>query len=243
MVISIALSLETKCLVNTGQKVDFTTLLFEKKNPIDVEVDIAKDLNIAAKNIFRYLKKFVGDKIEKEEILAQNKTFFSFKRLLSPISGVIKEVDHQTGKVILEGFDNKKINNVYCFFKGEIVEIKDNEVKVKVNQGRELALKSSNFDFGGSCYYQKLSTFAQASMSTEEIEKKVYVCNSLSSYVKAKIEALGASGIVTAKQPFDNDDNFPSAQLKNMSDIEEIFKQNYTYCTVVKKNSKIYFYR
>lgn len=237
MILIIPIPEESKCLLKVGQKVTFDTPFLEKKTATDIHVPLAKTLGIPPSKIFRYLKKFVGDHIEKGETLANKKTFLSTRTILCEHAGTIKEINHTEGAMVISVFEGKK-NSIPAYFTGEVVEMKKNELSLKVNEAKEYASKTAGTDFGAETFFLK-DTSTQ--LTDIEVQNKILVCESLSSYAQSKTEALGVKGFISVKDPSDAV-TVPYAILKNADDLKKIFHSHFPYCLVDKKNSRIYFY-
>ncbi len=236
MVISIEIPEEVKCLLKSGQMVNFDTPFLERKTQIEKDIFLAKEMGIEPDKIFHYLKKFVGENITKGETLAIKKDLLSTRKVTCDYDGVIKEIDHTEGKVILASYSNEK-KTLPAFFKGEVLEVKKNSFSLKVTDGLEVEIKKTDNDFGGEVFYLKDNLLTPA-----KIGNKILLAQEISSYLQAKAETLGATGFVTLTKLKDHSD-LPQAQIKEISDFKKIVEAKYSYCLIIKKNSRIYFYR
>ena len=237
MIIKIPIPVESKCLLKVGQKVTFDTPFLEKKTATDIHVPLAKTLRIPPSKIFRYLKKFVGDHTEKGEALANKKTLLSSQTIICEYAGIIKEINHVEGVMIISVFEGKK-NSITSYFTGEVVEMKKDELSLKVNEGKEYMLKTVSTDFGAETFYLKDDN---AQLTDMKIQNKILICESLSSYSQTKAEALGATGFISVRDPSDTLTVF-YAMLKSAEDLKKIFQSHLPYCLADKKSSRIYFY-
>lgn len=237
MVITIPLLENTHCLLKEGQKVDFETAYLDRHNELQVNIPLSKKLGIDPDKIFRYLKKLVGEKIKKGEVLAVKKGLFGDSKVLSEYDGVIQEIDHHKGELLVTTeTDQKKTEN--CYFKGKVKEVNDREIKIEVGHGADFPIKSASDSFGGETFYFEDGFF---DLSSSEISGKILITESISELKQIKAEALGIGGIVSLNKTQENPQvNF--ALIKNIEDLEKIKKINYPYCLVDKKNSKIIFY-
>jgi len=235
MTLEIFIPENATCFLKVGNKVDFKELFYEQKQSKDLEIDIAQKLNIPPKKIFKYLKKFVGDTIEKGNIIAQVKSFFSNSKITSPVDGTLKEVNHQNGKIVIT-CPSDQPDQVIVFFKGEIVEIKKKLVKVKAGQSKDFEIKKSNKSFGGRIVFLKTQT-----LTNELVENNIIVAQEISPFDQIKLEALGTQGFVTNK-PLEEKTSLAFAEIKNWSDAEKNIS-DYSYCLVNKESSRIYFYK
>jgi len=237
MTITYNLPDETVILVKEGFKVDFQTLLLEKKVGKDLEINISKELDIDPKNIFRHLKKLVGEKIDKGSLLAEKKDCFSTKKFFSPESGIVKEIDHNKGILVISTVGKEK-NKILSPFKGEIEKVDKYSLQIKINKGEEFPVKNPSSDFGGEVIYFDPSL----TQSALELSKKIILTDHITSYIQVKTEAMGAKGFVTLEKLPEKTDVFTTT-IKNLEDFKKIVKLGYPYCTVIAQSAKIYFYQ
>lgn len=237
MLINIPLSVSDNCLLKEGQTVDFNDPFLQKKVEEEINISIAKNLNVSPQKIFHYLKKFVGESIEKNEILAINKGMFTTKKIVSKYSGLIKEINHSDGSITV--LSKTEIENtIHSYFKGKVNKIKKNELSIEVNKAEEFPAKNVNQNFGGKVFY----TDEKSNFNSENVLNSIIVCENITSYYKAKAEALGCHGFLSlSKLP--DDLEIPSAQLKNINDYKKIIKEKFTYCTILSNSSIIYLYQ
>lgn len=233
MVITIEIPDGVKCLLKENQEVDFATPLFEKRAVALKTINVARQLNIEPSKIFHYLKKLVGEEIEKGETLAVKKGVFSQATVLSDTDGEIREINHELGEVIVttKGHD-KNIQKSY--FTGLVKKIENHKIKLEVKKSEEFPLKTASGYFGGAVYYLKDDKL-------EDVGKKILIAKEISPFVQTKADALGAAGFVTLNK-LDDATGVNCAQLKNIPDIEKIQRLSFSYCLIDKKNSKIILY-
>lgn len=237
MLIAIPLFSTDHCLLKEGQVVDFGTPFLQKKVEEEINISIAKNLNVSPQKIFHYLKKFVGESIDKDEVIAINKGIFTSKKIVSKYTGIIKEINHSDGSITVLSKTETE-NTVNSYFKGKIKSIKKNELAVEVGKGEQYVIKNIDQNFGGKTFYSDgISDF-----NSENIFNNIIICENITSYYKAKAEALGASGFLSLSK-LSEGLGIPYAQLKNINDYKKIIKTKFTYCTVVSNSSTIYFYQ
>ncbi|OGK12494.1 hypothetical protein A3C98_01375 [Candidatus Roizmanbacteria bacterium RIFCSPHIGHO2_02_FULL_37_15] len=238
MNISISTPTDTKCILKVGQKVDFNTPFIEDYQSEDIIISIAKKLQIPSDKIFKYLKKFVGDPIQKGDIIAERKSLISKNVILSDYNGVIKEINHYEGTVNISIYKSKNtFTNAY--FKGEIVELTKERIKIKVTEAKDFQLKQASTNFGGETIFFK---DPYGPIFASQAANKIMIAEVVDVYLKTKAEALGIRGFVTMRVPPQNSD-LPEAQIKTIEDFKQILKLNLPYCLIDKQYSKIYFYR
>ena len=101
MIITITLPEADEVLVKPGQKVDFETPILKRHSKKDIKVPLAQLLKIKSKDIFSHLKKFVGEEVTKNDLIAEVKGMLSTKRYFSEYEGVLKEINHGDGSITI----------------------------------------------------------------------------------------------------------------------------------------------
>lgn len=237
MNIIIPLSNFDHCVLKENQEVDFETPFLQKKTEEEVNISIAKNLGVSPEKIFHYLKKFVGEAIEKNETIAINKGVFTTKKVISKYSGLIKEINHSDGSITILSRTETE-NTINSFFKGKVEKIKKNEISIEVGKGEEYPGKNIEQNFGGKTFYAN----ENLDFNSENIFNSIVVCENITPYYKAKAEALGCKGFLSLSKLADDSDIL-NAQLKNINDYKKIIKTKFTYCTMLSNSSTIYFYQ
>lgn len=238
MDIVIPLNDGANCLVKTGQKVELHDPFLEKKSESIVQLNLAHMLHIEPKKVFRFLKKFVGDSIGINEVIAEKKMLLGSQKIKSPVAGIIKEIEHHHGMLIIRS-SSDATNQVKAYFKGEISEVTHTSITLKVRKGKEFPCKSTTSTFGGETLY--FDAKGEFSFNAEQTENKVLCAEYISSYNQTKAEALGINGFVTLHS-LEEKTSLPYARIKNIADMQKIFDHRFSYCFVHEKNSSMYFY-
>lgn len=239
MVLTIHVPEHAKILIKPGQKVDFNIPFYEILGVSDYEIPLSKKLEVKPDKIFHYLKKFVGEDVKKGEILAVKKTLFSTHKVLSENDGKIKEINHDIGLIIIS-VKNDEANKVKTYFKGEVTEIKNREIHLKVENAKTFSLKKLSGEFGGEVFY--LNSDKVPEIISANLEKKYVVTSLVTSYLESKVEALGIAGYITLHK-LPEGTSLPYAQLKEIEDEKTIMKEKFPYCVTDTKSSTITFYR
>ncbi len=237
MVVKIQIPQNVAVLVKDGQKVDFKTSLFKKSVKRNIKIPLAKILDIKPGKIFFSLKKVVGEEVHKGEVLAIKKGFWEEKKFYSEYDGILKEINHQDGYLVISG-QTEEEESIISFFKGEIKGVEEGLLKVDIKAAKEFSLLASSQDFGGEVYYPKaqdINTFKQ-----EEIDSKVLLMKKIESFNQVRLEVIGALGFITL-EPLSQKPSIHYATIKNARDWEEIVKTNLPY--VVVSGSSVYFYQ
>lgn len=238
MKIPIIIPEDSKLLLKKGQKVDFGTPFVQRQVESVVKLPIAGALGFPPDKIFMFLHKFVGDKVTKEEVLAERKTMMSTKQYVSEYTGTITEINHSDGSISVNTQTDKSTED-YCYFKGEVEEIDGNVVIVSVGKGKQYPLHEKTPYFGGRVLIHQADIATH--ITEEEVENRVVVAEKIPSYDQMKMEALGAVGLVLLQQP-DDSASVPVAILKDIADYEEIKKNKFTCCNIGPDHTTIYFY-
>jgi len=239
MQITVSIPNHAHLLIKANQKVEFKTPFFEKRTQNSNILLISQSLGIPPKKIFKFLKKFVGDSVKKGDLIGIKKDLFSTKRVVSSFDGIIKEIDYEEGKIVVESFKDSSVFSAY--FKGTVVEIKKDRAIIKVENGKEYELKKAEMDFGGPTLYEK-DISQVGGLRADQIEGKILIFDSPTSFVLTKMEALGLKGMISLRL-LTEESRLPMAQLRSIDDFKQILSQQFPYCLVNQKLSKIYFYK
>lgn len=237
MVINIPLLSSNNSLLKEGQNVDFDTPFLQKKIDEEINISIAKNLNVSPQKIFHYLKKFVGETIDKNEIIAINKGLFTTKKIVSKYSGLIKEINHSDGSITILSKTEVE-NTINSYFKGKVNKISKSELSIEVNKAEDFPAKYVSQNFGGKTFYVD----EKSELNSENVLNSVIVCEDITPYYQAKAQALGCQGFISVSKSTVDPDT-PYAQLKNAIDYKKIIKEKFAYCTVLSNSSSIYFYQ
>ncbi|MBA7475944.1 hypothetical protein ES705_08749 [subsurface metagenome] len=122
------LPLPGEILVSKGDKVSAEQVVARTNLPGNVQtLNVAGLLGILADEIEEAMLKKAGDKIEKDEVVAQSKGLFGlFKsQVKSPINGEIENISKITGQIILR--EPPIPVEVIAYIEGEVIEIIKNE--------------------------------------------------------------------------------------------------------------------
>jgi len=239
MSIKIPLSDKYKILVKEEQSVDFDTPLFKKADIQDLKIHLSQELDIQPSKIFLSMKKNVGEKIHRGDILAVKKSLFSEKKYICDFDGIIKEINHDDGSVIITS-SHEKLKPKNAFFKGNIKKIQENEIEIDIQNYTQYDLKETNEDFGGEILLINSKPISQ--IKEEDSKNKIIITKKIEPYNQVRLEVLGAKGYVTI-EALNHRLEIPHALLLKEADLNSILKSDYPYCTIVKNDNIIYFYK
>lgn len=232
MILEIQIDPEKKVAIKVGEKVDFTTLLYKSKEKSEERIAVAELLSIHPKKIFHHLKKNVGDVILIGDILAEKKSFFTDRKVTSPIEGVISEIDHIEGIVLIE--TQKETISERCWFAGYVEEVSKKHIKIKIGKHQEVEAKYVEKDFGGQVWF-----FSEGLDVSPE--HPVGITERATEYDIAKLEALGGQGLITTYK-FEATTLLPKAEFKLKDSYKELQSKQFSYCFAQAQHSTIIFY-
>jgi hypothetical protein len=117
-----------KVLVKEGDQVDFSSIIAETMIPGEPNIiKVSAELDILEMDINDYMKKMVGDKVNKGDIIAEYNAFFGLfkKHVYSPINGTIESISPISGQVIIREEPAPLSMNAYI--PGRIEQLIENE--------------------------------------------------------------------------------------------------------------------
>ena len=237
MKIPVKIPKEAELLIKSGQTVDFGTPFHRSKGKKVTRIPLAEILGFKPEKIFIVLKKVVGDKVKKGDLLAEHQAMFATKQYLSSVNGIIKEIDHNLGTVTLElDSDNAKLT--MCFFSGQVETVAEDYIEVKVKRADKFDTRETKHYVGGPVYYiHKVNE----PLTEENIAQKCIFGISINSLDQAKIETLGARAFIThANNP--QNISLKKIILQNSDDFEHIQKEKYPFCIMGVDKKSIFFY-
>ena len=236
MTIKIKLPPHKELLLTLDQTVDYDTPFYRKSVAKLTTLPVAEVLGIAAEKIFLHLKKFVGEKVKKGDIIAEQKSFLSTKQYLSEVEGTLVEINHEKGTVVIET-TAESTDIVNCFFNGVIAGISSEEISVKVGKFLEIkADNTANFLGGPVFYYTPKTTIVE-----EMIERKLIVAEKIPTYDIIKMEALGAKGFITL-EGIKTATSLPKIKIKEQIDFKRVIDHKFPYCLIGDNPSTVFFY-
>lgn len=238
MKVPVKVPINKKLLVKAGQKVDFTTPFFEKTKSSMVELEIAKTLDFPPDKIFRFLKKVIGDSIKAGDLLAEKKGILSTKQFNSNITGIIREINHLNGNLVIE-LDGNESSVELCFFAGEIDNIEEEIVTLNVEKVFKADTAPFMGDLGAKIHYHVSPT---QPISEEDVADRFIFISNISPLDHAKIEALGAKAYITNIQKSFKT-KISQLILQNVDDYELILKEQFPFCISSPDLKSIFFYK
>lgn len=227
---------DAELLIESGQKIDFTTPFIRRKATNTIRVPLSDILKFPPDKIFMSLKKVIGDSVKKGDLIAEHKGMLSTKQYFSSVDGMIREIDHLTGTMNIE-LESDKENIITSFATGEVDSIGDGYIELKVNRAKKIDIEESNHYLGAPTFY--IVNFDKP-LTEDDIFEKVIVGQDINPLDNVKIETLGAKGFVSnSKVPLGG---IKQITIMNSEDLEELMKEQYPYFITGVDKRSVYFY-
>lgn len=224
--------------IHEGDFIEFNTPIVIKKKTQEITIPIASLLQVQEDKIFNYLTKFVGEEIRKGDTIGKKKALFGMKEYKSEIDGIVREINHQLGCLVVDA-QLEEETEYESFISGKVVEKTEKYLTVEVKEGKHFSLKHANNVFGGEVVIVLSENISL--LTDDDVNNRIVVTQKLAPHEQVKLETLGARGFVTLHTLPENG-YVPWAQFSTIPDWEEAAKHQYPYCTIDKKNARIYFY-
>lgn len=238
MTITFSISLPGTLQLTPGQSVDYSTPLIQAVAKEGFRLEIAEELGIPNDKIFMHVSKIVGDTVEANEILATKKSAFGSKQISSPKSGIIKQIDHETGSLTIET-SSETSSIINCYFVGMVKEIADSSITLNVKSSDHYKLKDVVGDFGGELLYRHEQHLTD--LTEDDLLHKVVITESIKPAEAVRLDVLGAQGIIT-KEDIKEKEGLNSAELEDKNSWEEVSTTKHSHCIIDKRNSTIILY-
>jgi len=197
--IKLPITSDCRITVNVGDKVDAGSVIGQKEvSGKEEEIKITSLLKVKPALAGKYLQISIGDRIEKNDIIAKKKNLFSSSIIRSPFSGTVKEINRETGVLNISTTEKGK-ENLNSPVKGIIRKKDEKLLEIEVD-----GLVFSGKDGGGTQAVGKLEYFRGDRIGSLEIDRDiagiVVLCKDLNRDALAKLEALDCSGLIISKK-------------------------------------------
>jgi len=237
MNLTVMIPSDGELLIESGQKVDFTTPFIRSRQARKVALPLSQVMKFSPKDIFHVVKVGVGDTIQRGDLLAEQKLMFSTRQYFSDVPGTIVHIDHEQGTVVIE--EQKKSDAIVtCFFTGEVEDVDTQKINLKVKSAHPIALASKARHNGGSLYYLDAET---VDFTEDDIVNNYIVTTMLDHIQIAKLGALGAQGVIIPKKQHGMQE-VDNVILKHKEDYDHIVTHKYPYCLISPEQDTIIFY-
>ncbi len=195
------LPLKGEVLAKVGDKVTAETIVARTQIPGEVQtLNVAGLLGLPPEDVEKCMLKKVGDPVEKNEIIAQTKSFFGLfsSTVKAPVSGSVESISSVTGQVILR--EPPRPIQIDAYIDGRVVELFEAEGCAVETTG---VFIQGIFGIGGETRGEVLQVANRPSdvLSPEEIDSscrgKVLVAGALvTAEALRKAAEVGAKGVV-----------------------------------------------
>lgn len=224
-----------------GDKISLGDTLFEIQSIDAVVVNIAEKLHIKPDQVFQHLQKVIGEAVQKGELLAKKKGVLTTKKVTSPDSGIIRQVSHETGELIIEKATNKKSTLHKNTFQvvGVISDVNTKSVEIDVAGGQTIQAAIVTQDGAGALFYFS-DEGLYFTIDSDSIQGKIVLIETLKPHIAAKCEALGCIGFICHTDA-DESIDLPTATI-SQDDYKKIVSAKKTHCIFSKSTKKILVY-
>lgn len=159
-------------------------------------IPLAKTLSFSPDKIFKFLKKSIGQEVKKGDVVAAKSGVLSHKKFVSEFSGIITSINHHTGDITIEEHPESISTDIPALVVGTVDSVGETEIHVKVKEVKKVTLAVGLHRRIGARVLITANEKASA-LTLPEVAGSVVVVPQCAPYVLAKLEALGASFIIT----------------------------------------------
>lgn len=206
-----------KPMVKPGDHIKSGDVLAKSETSDIVEINLAKLLQVAGKDLPKFLTKQLPVEVLSGEIIAIKKSLLAQKRVKSPKSGMLDYLDAEKGILQIKPPD-ADANKARAWFDGVIKEVSAHEVVCEVS-GLVINGKAGS---GGTVSGKLFAIKGEVRLFSlpTDIEDKIIILKSAGSDVVAKADALGAVAVIAEtleEPPF----QLPHLIVSDIKDIME----------------------
>ncbi|MFH1186956.1 MAG: hypothetical protein V1697_02145 [Candidatus Levyibacteriota bacterium] len=200
---------------SVGSDVKTGDILAEKKSSKDVIVPLAEKFEISPKKVFDVLKKGLGDKISKGELLAEKKGIFGKKTAVSQFEGTILRLEEKTGRLHISSSEKGETEVLKSPIDGKITFCDNTKVVIETEKEAVFAVKSFGKETKGELIY--LNNENNEKIKFEDIDKKVckkiILAKSFERAAFSKVFGLGALAAIGLEVLDEDIDHFRQIEL------------------------------
>ena len=212
----------TKITVDVDDEVEkgksFGTINYENN---EAEINLSTILKVNPKDIYKFLKVKPGEGVSEGETLATKKSFITTLSVKSPFKGVIKEVDLKKGTVLLSSqtaVDSKKI---VLPVSGKVKSIEKDYLDIEIKGIKFEGIQGGGGNVSGNLIHVSNSKNSIFDLDSD-LEGKIVLLETGASDIMAKLDTIGASGMIGRKA--DKEFDFPFLTVE-----EDPFKTLFKY--------------
>ena len=196
--VNVQIPTEAEILVKEGDTVDMKTpVAILKESIAPANIEIARLLKVHPQKMSQYLKTKIGDKIQRGDVLAEKRSFFSSYAVRSPDEGVVGEIDLSIGTLALSSI-NTKNKKIYATTPGRVKKISEREITLEC-EAKEFVGEDGNGErTWGKLHYIKGERTGVLDIPTD-IEGSVVLVYDSTYAALAKMDAMGVRAVVTTQ--------------------------------------------
>lgn len=190
-----------KILVCESDVISGKTAIFQFPGLSHKEIiPVAGILHINPSSLPKYFKKQIGESVKLGETLVEKKGLLSHKLIKSPLAGKISEIDLKKGTMTLVGGSLPGGQNYYCPVSGKVKKIDKTQIEIETQAKVYYGTNGFGKEARGILNFYQEDSLGILDISGE-IEKGIVVCKMITPEVTAKLEVLGAVGLIGCKVP------------------------------------------
>lgn len=197
--ISITLPPGSTVKVHVGDVVTFDTVVAQTTQAptMTQTIPIADSLKFNPTKVFKHLKKNIGDKIYKGDIIATKDAVFATKKFIADADGILTGVNHHSGEITIEHTSGDASEGVLlALAQGTVASVESDAIVCKVAKTLPCELSApTTTRVGGKVVVTDNAHVAQ--LTLPQVQGNIILSADGSEYVLSKLEALGASYIIT----------------------------------------------
>lgn len=207
-----------------------------EQNQSLVVVEVAQELKIPSRDIFKYIHVSLGQVVEKDAVIAERKSLLQTMQIIAPAHGEVRAIDHDAGTVTLM---TSETSHTHFAFSGTFQKSEKQELVFTVPEGAEYEVLTS---INGTCGAKTAYIATPEEITLAGCDGKIVVTSLTDTMALSKIMALGPVALVTGKALYTGLDII-SLVLKHNADWNEVQKKRWPYALYIEGSKSIYFYR
>lgn len=201
--ITIVLPPDATSVVHAGDTVTFDTEIarLSQKPTVSQTIPLAQSLRFKPSRIFKHLKKNIGDKVYKGDVLATKDAVFATKKYIADADGILTGVNHHSGEIIIEHTSAEEQSTIVrAMVEGTVSGVEKGSIICKTSKLLSVELATAlDRRMGGKVVITDKTHAMQ--LTLPQVKDAIIVCSEVSDYVLSKFEALGVLSIVVPSSP------------------------------------------
>lgn len=179
-------------LVKEGAVVKKGAVLAERSEGKEKKIALFELLGVSAGKVSEYLKAAEGDRIERKQVIAAKKGFFSTTRVRNPVAGTLRVLGEEPGYVSIERDHREKLRAPAA---GAVLRADKQGVIIEV-RGTTLEGKDGSGNAEGELFVLPEDGGERIFRIDKKVRGKIVLSEKISGTDAAKIGALGGKAVV-----------------------------------------------